>query len=120
MPASITASPEAVANRPSFSRNGVRSPAFGSTPDPKYGPPPTTSPSLPMIRASSEMLPTALSTPGTPRTSSSVDAGMVGRAPSWSSFFRSNAVLAETTPAVPSYAASDSESEAPRIVSVSV
>ena len=49
---------------------------------------------------------------------SSADAGMVGRGPnSWSA---SNAVFAETTAAVPSYAELDRETAALRMVSVSV
>ena len=52
-------------------------------------------------RASSEMLPTAFG-PGSACTWSSVDAGMSARAESPSSSPASNAVLADTTAAVPS------------------
>ena len=118
MPASITTWPGPVANCPVFSLKGDSLPACGSSPTPKYGPVPTMSPSRPTIRASSLMLPTAFSTPGTARTWSSVPAGIVGRTGLSTSTL--NAVLAETTAAVPSYAELDSESAAPRIVSVSV
>ena len=114
----MTTWPGPVAKRPSFNLKGESFPAWRSSPTPKYGPVPTTSPSLPTMRASSVMLPTAFSTPGTARTRSSVSCGMAGRTGLSESTLTT--VLAETTAAVPSYAELDSESAAPFIVSVSV
>ncbi len=77
----ITTSRAPSAKRPSVSRNGLtlsRSFAFGSSPDAKYGPPPSTLPSRPTMRASSEMLPTAEPTPGTARTSAILLSAMLG------------------------------------------
>ena len=102
----MTTWPAPVAQRPSCRRKAVSlaAPArVESKPLPKYGPSPTGLPSRPMIRAWSEMSPTAAPTCGTLRTSSMTLASIVGF---WTvkSLAEStlNAVRAETTASVPS------------------
>ena len=123
MPVSMTTSPGPAAQRPAERRNGVSASAPGvlaSSPTPKYGPSPIGFPSRPMTLASSVMSAAATATPGTARTRSRSPASTVGRFAVQSPASTSNAVRAPTTASVPSYAARDSESAAPRIVSVIV
>ncbi len=123
MPVSMTTSPGPPAQRPAERRNGVSASApgvFASSPTPKYGPSPIGFPSRPMTLASSVMSAAATATPGTARTRSRSPASTVGRFAVQSPASTSKAVRAPTTASVPSYAARDSESAAPRIVSVIV